>query len=200
MFFDLAGVPITADGYPSVVESMVGADAAPLVLAEYPLDHFDSPDLAVGGIGTDSIFACPARAIDQVLSPQVPTFTYEFNDMNAPEVFLPPVSFPYGVTHASELRYLFKLTWGGQLDGSQRELSNEMIRYWTQFAKSGDPNSSGASFWPQYDAMTDEFQSLVPPSPVTEFGFATDHKCDFWTSLLGYRSGGSDTRRMTGRF
>ena len=200
LFFDLAGAPITADGYPSVVESMVGADAAPLVLAEYPLDHFDSPDLAVGAIGTDSIFACPARAIDQVLSPQVPTFTYEFNDMNAPEVFLPPVSFPYGVTHASELRYLFKLTWGGQLDGSQRELSNEMIRYWAQFAKSGDPNSSGASFWPQYDAMTDEFQSLVPPSPVTEFGFATDHKCDFWTSLLGYRSGGSDTRRMTGRF
>jgi para-nitrobenzyl esterase len=41
--------PITADEYPSVVESMVGPDAAPLVLAEYPLDNFDSPALAVGG-------------------------------------------------------------------------------------------------------------------------------------------------------
>jgi para-nitrobenzyl esterase len=185
LLFDLAGSPITADEYPAVVGDMVGPDAAPLVLAEYPLDNFDNPDLAVGAIGTDSIFACPARVADQVLSTQVPMFSYEFNDINAPEVFLPPVSFPYGATHASELRYLFKLTWGGHLDVGQEELSNDMIRYWTQFAKSGDPNQSGTPFWPQYDATTDEFQSLVPPSPTPEFEFATDHQCDFWATLFG---------------
>jgi para-nitrobenzyl esterase len=183
--FDLAGGPITEEEYPAVVESMVGPAAAPLVLAEYPLDNFDSPDLAVGAIGTDSIFVCPARVADQILSTQVPLFTYEFNDISAPEVFLPPVSFPYGATHASELLYLFKLTWPGQLDAQQRKLSNIMIHYWTQFAKFGDPNSPGASFWPRYDVRTDEFQSLVPPSPLTEFGFAIHHKCDFWASLLG---------------
>jgi para-nitrobenzyl esterase len=179
--------PITADEYPSVVESMVGPDAAPLVLAEYPLDNFDSPALAVGAIGTDSIFACPARVVDQVLSTQVRMFAYEFNDINAPEVFLPPVGFPYGAAHASELLYLFKLTWPGQLNAEQRKLSNNMIRYWTQFAKSGDPNSSGVPFWPQYDTTTDEFQSLLPPSPTTELEFATDHKCDFWATLFGAR-------------
>jgi hypothetical protein len=36
-----------------------------------------------------------------------PTFAYEFNDGNAPENFLPPVSFPYGAAHASEIQYLF---------------------------------------------------------------------------------------------
>ena len=179
--------PITADEYPSVVESMVGPDAAPLVLAEYPLDNFDSPALAVGAIGTDSIFACPARVVDEVLSTQVPTFAYEFNDINAPEVFLPRADFPYGAAHASELLYLFKLTWPGQLDAEQRTLSNNMIRYWTQFAKSGDPNSSGVPFWTQYDTTTDQFQSLLPPSPTTEFEFATDHKCDFWATLFGAR-------------
>jgi para-nitrobenzyl esterase len=182
LLFDLAGNPITAEQYPSVVEGMVGPDAAPLVLAEYPLDNFDSPDLAVGAIGTDSIFSCPAHAVDQVLYAQVPTFAYEFNDINAPEVFLPPVSFPYGATHASELRYLFKLSWGGQLDGGQKDLSNDMIRYWAQFARSGDPNSQGVPSWPPYDASTDEFQSMLPPSAMPEFGFATDHKCDFWGS------------------
>jgi len=184
LFFDLSGSPITADEYPAVVESMVGPDAAPLVLAEYPLDNFDSPDLAVGAIGTDSIFSCPARAVDQVLYAQVPMFTYEFNDINAPEVFLPPVTFPYGATHASELRYLFKLSWGGQLDEVQKNLSNDMIRYWAQFARSGDPNSQGVPSWPQDDASTDELQSMLPPSPMPEFGFATDHKCDFWSSLF----------------
>jgi len=185
LFFDLSGAPITPDQYPSVVESMVGADAAPAVLTEYPLDHYESPDLAVGAIGADSIFSCPARAIDQVLSAQIPTFTYEFNDTRAPELFLPPVSFPYGATHASELLYLFTLSRDGQLDQTQQKLSKDMIRYWTQFAKSGDPNSSGIPFWQQYDATTDEFQSLVPPSPMAEFQFAADHKCDFWAYLLG---------------
>ena len=118
----------------------------------------------------------------------MPTFTYEFNDSNAPEVFLPPVSFPYGATHASELRYLFKLTSDGQLDDAQKELSNDMIDYWTQFAKSGDPNSSGVPFWHRYDATADEFQSLAPPSPMSEFEFAADHNCDFWAALFGAKA------------
>jgi para-nitrobenzyl esterase len=177
--------PITADQYPSAVESMVGPDAAPLVLAEYPLDNFDSPSLAAATLGTDVIFACPARAADQVLSTQVPMFTYEFNDTNAPEVFLPPTSFPYGATHGSELLYLFELTWPGQLDGQQQELSDRMIVYWTRFAQTGDPNSSGMPLWRPYDAATDEFLSLVPPSPAPEFEFAEDHKCNFWADLLG---------------
>jgi para-nitrobenzyl esterase len=183
--FDLAGGPVTEDTYPAVVESMVGPDAAPLVLAEYPLSAFDSPDLAIGAIGTDSIFACPARTIDQTLSTQVATFAYEFNDSNAPELFLPPVSFPYGATHASELRYLFKLKWPGLLDSEQSELSENMVRYWTQFAKVGNPNSTGAPLWPPYDSAQDGFQSLMPPVPGTEFEFAMDHRCDFWAGLFG---------------
>jgi len=183
--FDLVGAPITPEQYPLVVQDMVGPEAASLVLAEYPLNEFGSPDLAVGAIGTDSIFACPARAADQVLSSQVPTFGYEFNDINAPELFLPPVTFPYGATHGSELQYLFTLTRPGQLDAQQENLSNNMVAYWTQFAKSGDPNSSAVPFWRQYDVTRDEFQSLVPPSPMTASGFATDHKCDFWATLFG---------------
>jgi para-nitrobenzyl esterase len=187
--FDLSGGPITAEEYPSVIEGMVGSDAAPLVLAQYPLSNYPSPDLAAGALGTDSIFACPARGTDQALSAQVPTFTYEFNDSNVPEVFLPPVSFPYGAAHASELLYLFKLISPNQLDKQQRELSDNMVRYWTQFAKSGNPNSSDTPFWPRYDPAVDEFQSLIPPSAVGEFEFATDHQCDFWANLFSAKAG-----------
>ena len=181
--FDLSGAPIAAEEYPSVVEGMFGPAAAPLVLAEYPLDKFDSPDLAIGAIGTDAIFACPAHTADQVLATQVATFAYEFNDVNAPEVFLPPVSFPYGATHASELQYLFRLTWPGQLSVKQIELSETMVGYWTQFAKAGDPNRPGTRSWRQYDASANKFQALVTPSPATESGFTRDHKCNFWASF-----------------
>jgi para-nitrobenzyl esterase len=191
LFFDLAGGPITAEQYPSVVEGMVGPAAAPEVLAEYPLDNFDSPDLAVGAIGTDSIFACTARAIDQVLGAQVPTFVYEFNDSTAPEIYLPPVSFPYGAAHGSELQYLFNLPRSVKLNANQRRLSGNMIHYWTQFARSGDPNAPSTLFWPLYSPAIDDFQSLSLPSPVAESGFATDHHCDFWAKLFGTSAQGA---------
>ncbi len=181
--FDLSGAPVAPEEYPSLVEGMVGPAAAPLVLAEYPLDKFDSPGLAIGAIGTDAIFACPAHTADQLLSTQVATFAYEFNDVNAPEVFLPPVTFPYGATHASELQYLFRLTWPGQLSVKQTELSETMIGYWAQFAKSGNPNRPGAPSWRQYDASAERFLSLVTPSATTESGFTRDHKCNFWATL-----------------
>jgi para-nitrobenzyl esterase len=183
--FDLSGRPLTPDQYPSVVEGMVGTEFASLVLAQYPLSDYASPGLELGALGTDLIFACPARTADQLLFSQVPALAYEFNDSDAPEPFLPPVSFPYGATHGSELRYLFKLRQHGELNQSQQNLSDIMVRYWTQFAKSGDPNASGMPSWPQYDAATDEFQSLLPSSPMAEFQFARDHKCDFWDKLLG---------------
>ena len=58
-----------------------------------------------------------------------------------------------------------------------------MIRYWAQFARSGDPNSQGVPSWPPYNASADEFQAMLPPSAMPELGFATDHKCDFWGRL-----------------
>ena len=88
-----------------------------------------------------------------------------------------------------ELQYLFELPQSVPLDASQRELSTDMVRYWTQFARSGEPNSVVTAFWSRYDPTVDEFQSLAPPSPVTEFGFATDHKCDFWDQLFQASSG-----------
>jgi para-nitrobenzyl esterase len=51
-----------------------------------------------------------------------------------------------------------------------------MVAYWTQFARSGDPNSPATPAWPQYSS-SDQFESLHPPTPTTGTGFAADHKC-----------------------
>jgi para-nitrobenzyl esterase len=59
-----------------------------------------------------------------------------------------------------------------------------MIGYWTQFAKTGNPNYSGAPTWTPYTGSTDEFQSLVPPAPMAETNFNSAHLCSaFWTTF-----------------
>src|SRR5580692_8721823 len=185
---ELEGNPVTASNYQSMISSTLGvpAAAAAVIAAEYPLSAFPSPSVALGAVGTDAIFACPALTIDQSVSRYVPTFAYEFNDENAPENFLPPVSFPYGAAHASEIQYLMDLptaAFPGTFSAQQQQLATTMKGYWTNFAKRGFPSSFAAPFWPRFNNLTESIESLVPPTPQTETDFASAHKCAFWTAL-----------------
>src|SRR5271170_5021464 len=186
--FDLTVGPIANNetAYEAALASLMGP-GAPFVAAEYPLASFQSADLAFATAGTDVVFACPAYGADLSMSQFVPLSTYEFNDENAPQDFLPPVTFPYGAAHASELQYLFNLPITiprPPLTSPQIQLSSSMQHYWTNFAKSGTPNGAGLPAWPQFNPLEGNFQSLIPPSPVQETTFATNHKCAFWAALL----------------
>jgi len=188
---ELAGQVVTAAQYPPAVVAEFGPLAGPLVLAQYPLGAYVDADEALAAIETDSLFACPARLVDQALSFYVPVFAYQFNDENAPEIFLPPVSYPYGAAHESELQYFFPAEDLTHLPGpppplgaGQRNLSEMMIRYWTQFAKKGDPNGPQTPAWGEYGPSLDEFQSLTPLSIAPESDFAASHRCDFWATLF----------------
>jgi para-nitrobenzyl esterase len=188
---ELAGQVLSAAQYPAAVLAAFGPQAGPLVLAQYPLTNYLNADEAVAAIETDFAFACPARLLDQALSRYVPVFAYEFNDEDAPEILLPPVSFPYGAAHGSELQYFFPAaslthlpTPPPELRPDQRQLSRAMMRYWTQFAKTGDPNGPGTPSWAAYASALDEFQSLEPGFLAREFTFTPGHRCIFWTTLL----------------
>src|SRR5580700_424076 len=185
---ELEGNPVTASNYQAMISSTLGVPsaAAAVIAAKYPLSAFPSPSVALGAVGTDAIFACPALVIDQSVSRFVPTFAYEFNDENAPELFLPPVSFPYGAAHASEIQYVMDLptaVFGKALSAPQQQLATIMKGYWTNFAKGGFPSSFGAPFWPLFNGLIQPIQSLIPPAPRTETNFASAHNCLFWTAL-----------------
>ena len=180
--------PLPAAAYPAAIQATLGIPAAvvPLFVAQYPLANYTAPALALSALGTDGIFDCNARFVEQKVSQFVPTFAYEFSDPNAPERFLPPVSFSYAAAHASEIQYLFTLPItvpAPGLDANQEQLSKAMISYWTTFARTGQPSSRRQPPFAAFATATDNMQSLVPPQPAQETGFAADHHCAFWDSL-----------------
>jgi para-nitrobenzyl esterase len=180
---------VPASLYPLVVgifASTLGLNVNPAdIVTQYPItDYQSNVRLALSAIGTDYLFSCPGRRAARSFSKVVPTHAYEFNDPNAPTVLAPNVpNFPFGSYHASELPYLFdSTTLGGHapLTPDQEKLAAAMVRYWTRFAATGDPNSTATPEWPAYTAESDVYQSLAPPTPHPTTGFATDHKCGFW--------------------
>ncbi|HXM58707.1 MAG TPA: carboxylesterase family protein, partial [Candidatus Dormibacteraeota bacterium] len=179
-------VPLSAAAYvPAIAATLrVSTAIATAIAARYPLSAFSSPSVALSAVGTDAIFACNAQTAVNALSRQVATYQYEFADPDAPMRFLPAVSFPTGAYHAAELQYLFDLPQSPiaspGLTPDQQRLSRAMVRYWTQFARTGTPNSPRTPFWPRADASR-RLQTLAPPTPAATTGFAADHQCAFWT-------------------
>jgi para-nitrobenzyl esterase len=207
--YDLAGHPLTDAEYPDAVAALLGlpvsSSIVQSVLSEYPLNNYPPPEgysvsapLALGAVGTDWFFVCTARKADLSLSKYVPTYTYEFNDETAPSFFPPgTLNFPLGDSHFIEVQYLFDF--GAPFTSDQQQLSDTMIGYWTQFARTGNPNGheegqqqegaekEGIPHWPLYN-KTARFQSLVAPRPKRESdsSFDADHKCSsFWDSPPG---------------
>jgi para-nitrobenzyl esterase len=179
--YELLGAKVTAANYQNMVATTlnVPAAAAAAIVARYPLSHFSSPAVALGAVGTDAIFACNSLSFDESLSRYVPTYAYEFNDENAPELFLPQVSFSYGAAHASELQYLFSQTavpHPTDLTAAQQQLAEAMKQDWTTMAKTGVP----AAGWPRFSTASQRMLSLVPPRPQTETNFSAQHQCAFW--------------------
>jgi len=179
--------PVTAANYVTSISLELGLPmtVARRIAAEYPVSSFPSAPEAAGAAGTDAAFACPALAVALDASKFVPVHAYEFSDENAPERFLPPLGFPYGAAHASELQYLFGIASAipGPLTADQQKLAAAMRTYWTDMALLGTPNLPVVPFWPAFSAATQQMISLVPPQPQTERGFAAAHHCAFWASL-----------------
>jgi para-nitrobenzyl esterase len=180
--YDGTGNPIdTSDKYTAAVTALWTSLLEAQVLLHYPYASYANGGLALSASGTDGAFSCPARNADKSLSKFTKTYAYEFNDENAPPGIVPGLSFPLGAFHAAEIQYLMLVTGAiFPFTTDQQALSNTMISYWTRFARTLNPNSSGQPTWSPYNASTDQFQSLVPPTPMPETNFNTFHQCDFF--------------------
>lgn len=174
------GVLTDAD-YPRLVKDMVGAKDAPKVLHEYPLAQYGSTAAAWTAVTTDRIWSCTQVATDRQAARKVPVYAYEFADKHS------PLSQPgLGAAHAVELPYLFSL--GGYefpLTETQKRLSEQMVDYWTAFARTGDPNGPGRPHWAPAGRNDIRGLSLAPTDQggIKPVNLSTEHHCAFWSKL-----------------
>ena len=176
--------PLTVQEYQMLVGGQFGS-FAPSVLAEYPLTNFSDPFLAFADEETDdSILGCPVSPLSQMFASAAPTFRYEFNDPNAPVQGGSPTDRTLGAYHGSELLFLFTFSQVSKTP-AQQALSDQMMRYWANFAKTGDPNGPALAVWPQYHAATHQLLSLKPDAVTVIDNFDAEHHCAFWAAAPG---------------
>ncbi len=166
-----------AAGYEATLVKQLGTEAAAKALAMYPVTG--KPDEALAQLESDAMFACPSRRAARALTKLgVPVYRYHF--VRRPDN---GVVAAFGATHAAEVPFVFgndDAMLGGVSDAGM-PLREAMMRYWTNFAKTGDPNAGNDPKWPRYEEASDPYLTLdVPPSAGS--GLLTD-KCAFWDSL-----------------
>lgn len=168
-----------------------GGSVATDLLTRYPAASDQNADVALAAAMTDSTFACAAEAVAQSAEPSQPqaVYQYEFADPKAPFAGLDPF-LSLGAYHGSELFSLFSTVMGipfadALLADDQKKLSAQMISYWTNFARTGDPNGPGVPTWPALTPDSGQIQRLTPegPAPFPASTFSTNHQCALWRKL-----------------
>jgi para-nitrobenzyl esterase len=79
----LTGTATTAAQYTQLVQAQYGKYAS-RVLAQYPLSHFDAPQIAYRTVTADSNTICPSLVTDRDLSRLMPVYAYEIDDYDIP--------------------------------------------------------------------------------------------------------------------
>jgi para-nitrobenzyl esterase len=140
---------VSEEALPSAIKQFYGIDAA----SALPL--YEKTDSVLGPPSsqwlTDTSFRCSAVVMASRHSAGgAPVYSYHFEQSI-------PGREGDGAAHSYELPYVFgNLLPSGPLAGpfsaADRQLSNVMLSYWTNFAKHGDPNGAGLPLWTKFSA------------------------------------------------
>ncbi len=135
------------------------------ILAAYPSNTDAEAATSSKNLLRDTVFAWPTWTWARLQSrvSKNPVFVYYFDHRT-------PLS-PEGATHGAELQYVF-----GNFDPRQgapsagdQALSDHMMTYWVNFAKTGDPNGPGLPNWPSFNPNTQQvlyFDATIAAKPV----------------------------------
>jgi para-nitrobenzyl esterase len=168
----------------SFIQDRYGA-IAPRALALYRRDAADplygnAPNQWV----TDTTFRCPT--VLQLIwhaSAGHSAFEYQFDRA-------PPGRESRGAVHSQEMEYVFG-TFGARnslpamlFTEVDHELSESIERYWTNFAKTGNPNDATLPLWPKFEPGSRAYIEFTDAGPIAREGLRRAF-CDLYIEKAG---------------
>jgi para-nitrobenzyl esterase len=139
--------------YVQATADLVGAPDAKKARDAYPLSDHDSYNWAFIQLETDLDKSCPTRRF--ALAANAPTyrFLYTHTLENTGDGWGEIVRSAHGLEDGMLWRQIWDFSSDApyQMTPVERLLHERMARYWTNFAKHGDPNEHGLPAWPLYE-------------------------------------------------
>ncbi|MDA1362375.1 carboxylesterase family protein [Glycomyces luteolus] len=175
----LTGHVMTAEEYVPALTEEFGAEAADAIAAEYPLSDYEHPAKALAAVQTDAYWAANLSTTVAALSDQVPAFAYEMSASGTPyfKEFEAP-SWEMGAFHMVDVAFLFDTTIFADRSAEVEPLADLMVKSWSTFARTGDPDGRGR--W--HEAKGDCVRQLTPEG-ARNVDFADEHHLEFWESV-----------------
>jgi para-nitrobenzyl esterase len=171
--------PTTEDEYTAVLTQRYGASLAAQVQAMYPVANFaagmpNAPTAALARVIGDSLLVCSTLdTAERAAHAGSKVYMYNF------DIPVPIPGSSLGATHGSELTSVFGTSTTFTAD--TKAVSDLMQRYWTHFARTGDPNGGSDPQWPAFtETANTRINFGVSPAIITDF---RANECAFWQSI-----------------
>ncbi|KFV92703.1 Fatty acyl-CoA hydrolase precursor, medium chain, partial [Eurypyga helias] len=128
----------------------------------------------------DSLFVLPAVEVARHhRDAGNPVYFYEFQHRPSSATGVVPEFVK--ADHTDEIAFVFgKPFLAGHATEEESKLSRTVMRYWTNFARNGNPNGEGLIHWPQYDLDEQYLEIDLVQKAAKKL---KEHKIEFWTQL-----------------